>query len=593
MNAPLDRKRLDPVTLEVLRNALPAIAAEMAVDLQRTSYNMMIYEVQDYCCALLDADGRLICQNIGGVSHFVADLGVVIKDAVQRFGRDGFKPGDVLIMNHQRVAGQHLNNVCVYTPFFFEGALQGFAIVRAHWVDIGGMSTGTSAPGLVNDPWMEGLQLDQIKIYEAGVPDEKVLRIIRDNIRFPDASMGDLRSQMAACKLAERRLEELFARYGHDVLFGAVERIFDETEKKCRRIVATIPDGVYEADSFLDADGPDKNDVIPIRVKVIISGEDMTIDLTGCSMQRKSGINGRTLAAAYIAYKGLTGPLDNVNEGSFRALKVEIQEGNFMMARYPAPMASWSRGLPTVVDTILKALAGALPDTIPAAHMGNLGGSMTFYGVDAVTGRPYVLQTIEGGGWGARPYEDGVSTCVSVCQGDVRNSPIETIELKAPVLVERRSLREDSGGPGKFRGGLGIQTQMTNLLEGKWSLSNAGRRQCPPWGIAGGLNGRASLNYMRKAGEADLKPFDPVRTNCTPGTSVMVATAGGGGWGNPLDRPAEKVHLDVLEELVTLQSARDVYGVDIDPATHTLDAQATEARRARMRQDRKGSETQP
>ena len=203
---------------------------------------------------------------------------------------------------------------------------------------------------------------------------------------------------------------------------------------------ATIPDGTYEASSFLDADGPDKTDVIPINVKVTVAGEEMTIDLTGCSMQRKSGINGRTLAAAYIAYKGLTGPLDNVNEGSFRALKVEIQEGNFMMARYPAPMAAWSRGLPTVVDTILKALAPALPQKIPAAHMGNLGGSLTFYGVDDATGRPYVSQTIEGGGWGGRPYEDGESTCVSVCQGDVRNSPVETIELKAPVLVERRKI---------------------------------------------------------------------------------------------------------------------------------------------------------
>ena len=277
------------------------------------------------------------------------------------FRSEGFKPGDVIVTNHQRVAGQHLNNVCVYTPFFFDGALRAFAIVRAHWVDVGGNSTGTSAPGLVSDPWMEGLQLDQIKIHEAGVPDEKVLRIIRDNIRFQEASMGDLRSQMAACRLAERRLDELFARYGEDVIFGAVERVFDETERRCRRHVAAIPDGVYEASSFLDADGPDKSDVIPINVKVIVAGEEMTIDLTGCSMQRKSGINGRTLAAAYIAYKGLTGPLDRVNEGSFRALKVEIQEGNFMMARYPAPMAAWSRGLPTVVDTILRALAPALP----------------------------------------------------------------------------------------------------------------------------------------------------------------------------------------------------------------------------------------
>ncbi|HXF34710.1 MAG TPA: hydantoinase B/oxoprolinase family protein, partial [Candidatus Acidoferrales bacterium] len=213
--------RIDPVTLEVLRNALPAIADEMSVDLQRTSYNMMIYEVRDYCCALLDVEGRLISQNIGGVSHFVADLGVVIKDGMERYGRAGFKPGDVVVTNHQRVAGQHLNNICIYTPFFHDGVLEAFAIVRAHWVDVGGMSTGFGAASTVSDPWMEGLQFDQLKIYEAGVPDEKLLRVIADNIRFPEASMGDLRSQMAACKLAERRLEELFTRYGPETIRAA------------------------------------------------------------------------------------------------------------------------------------------------------------------------------------------------------------------------------------------------------------------------------------------------------------------------------------------------------------------------------------
>ncbi len=583
-----DKTTLDPVTLEVLRNALPAIANEMAVDLQRTSYNMMIYEVQDYCCALLDAEGRLISQNLGGVSHFVADLGVVIRDGLSRYGRDGFAPGDVLVTNHQRVAGQHLNNVCVYTPFFFDGVLQAFAVVRAHWVDIGGLSTGFSAASMVSDPWMEGLQLDQVKIHEAGKPDEKVMRIIRDNIRFPESSMGDLRSQLAACKLAERRLDELFTRYGTGTIYGALERIFDETERKCRNVVRAMPDGEYKADSFLDPDGPDKSLTVPIRVKVIIAGDDMTIDLTGCSLQRNSGINARTLAGPYIAYKALTGPLEPVNEGSFRALRVEIQEGNFMMARFPAVMAGWSRGLPTVVDTIVKALADAMPDRIPAAHLGTLGGSMTFFGKDPASGRNFVLQTIEGGGWGARPWEDGESATVSVCQGDVRNAPVETIELKSPVLVRQRALRSDSGGAGKYRGGLGMVTQMTNLAEGRWSASNAGRRQCPPWGIAGGGPGQASRNYVQTPGEGEMKPMDPVRMLSAAGTSVMVATAGGGGWGDPLERPAARVLDDVLDELVSIESARDTYGVAIDPATRRLDAGATDRLRAEKRAAKAG-----
>src|SRR5690606_19881348 len=208
---------LDPITLEVIRNALPAISDEMSTDLQRTSYNMMIYEVRDYCTALLDTDGSLISQNVGGVSHFVADLGAVIKDGIARYGLDGFFPGDVVMHNHQAVAGQHLNNVVIYTPAFHDGRLVAFAVVRAHWADIGGLSTGFGAAGAY-DPWSEGLQVDQLKLYEKGEPDHKVLKLIADNIRFPEAAMGDLRSQLAACRLGERRFAEILDRYGQDIV---------------------------------------------------------------------------------------------------------------------------------------------------------------------------------------------------------------------------------------------------------------------------------------------------------------------------------------------------------------------------------------
>ena len=555
--------KIDPVTLEVLRNGLPAIANEMSVDLQRTSYNMMIYEVQDYCCALLDVEGRLVCQNIGGVSHFVSDLGVVIKDAVAQHGRDGFAPGDVLITNHQRVAGQHLNNICVHTPFFFEGELLGFCIVRAHWVDVGGMSTGFGAMGLVNDPWMEGLQLDQIKLYEAGVPDRKVLKLISDNIRFPESSMGDLRSQMAACKLAERRLEELFARYGRDTVLYGIERIFDETEAKCRAIVQQIPDGEYEASATFDHDFNDRDKPIPLHVRVLVKGSDMMVDFTRCSPQVRGAINSRTLAGAYIAYKGITGPLQPVNEGSFRALQVEIQEGNIMMARYPAPMAGWSLILPTVVDMILKALAPALPDKMPAAHLGTLGGALAFFGFDEFKRRNFVLQTIEGGGWGGRPWEDGEDASVSVCQGDVRNAPVEAIELKTPVLIERRALRTDSGGAGKYRGGLGMETQARNLVEGRWNLSNAGRTIEPPWGLWGGKPGARAENLLRRPDESDFQPATVYRQFVPPDTRVIVRTAAGGGWGNPLERDPAAVLHDVIEGYVSVENARDDYGVMI------------------------------
>jgi N-methylhydantoinase B len=558
--------KLDIVTLEVVRNVLPAIANEMSWVLQRTSHNMMIYEVRDYCCALLDAKCRLLSQNVGGVSHFVAGLGDVIRDGVERYGEDNFRPGDVIITNHQRVGGQHLNNILIYTPCFEDGKLFGFAATRAHWMDVGGLSTGFGGPNAL-DPWMEGLQLDQIKLYEAGQLDEKVWRLIRDNIRFPDASRGDLKSQIAANRLAEKRLEEVLLRYGRATVEQAIERIFDQTEAGCRAVVQELADGVYEAQSLFAGSPLDGNRPVEIKVRVIVQGSGMTIDLTQCSPQRRAPINARTLAAPLIAYKALTMPTEPVNEGSFRALKVEIQEGNYMLARHPAAMASWGRTLPTVVDTIFLALEPVLRGNLPAAHMGVLGGPVVFIGNDPRTGQPFVTQSIEGGGWGGRPTGDGESASVSVCQGDVRNAPIEKMELRWPILVRRRELRQDSGGPGQYRGGLGLETEVEGLVEGQWSLTDMGRRQYPPWGIEGGKPGAPEATLMKLPAETAFQPVSVVRHMVPAGTRAVIATAGGGGWGDPLQRDPQLVKEDVVDGFVSVESAARDYGVVIDAET--------------------------
>jgi N-methylhydantoinase B len=573
---------LDPVTLEVIRNALPAVANEMAADLQRTSYNMMIYEVRDYCTALIDTKGALISQNVGGVSHFVADLGVLITDGLKRYGAKGFKPGDVVITNHQAVAGQHLNNIVIYTPYFYKGELLMFAMVRAHWIDVGGSSTGFGAGATVPDPWLEGLQLDQIKIYEEGKLDDKVFRILKDNIRFPESSLGDMKSQMAACRLAERRMDELLDKYSKETVLAAIEQIFNETEQKCRNIVAKLPDGVYEAEAMLDDDGVDKGVPLDIKVKVTIKGSDMIIDLSDCSKERKAGVNSRTYAGARVAYKALTGPLEPVNEGSFRACEVIIPEGNIMMARYPAPMASWSVIVPMVVDSIVRALAPAMPDKVPAGHHGLLGGTVVFFGVDPKTNRRFVIQSIEGGGWGGRPYEDGESGTVSVCQGDVRNGPIESIELKCPVLVQNRGLRMDSAGAGKYRGGLGLDVRVRNLVEGRWNFDNTRRSKCPPWGLNGGADAEYSDYMMKLPGQNDFETSFGTRKLVPAETEVIVRTGGGGGWGDPLEREPERVRYDVIEEYVSPESARDDYGVVLD-GKRNIDVAKTQALRASMR----------
>ncbi|MEN3279048.1 MAG: N-methylhydantoinase [Solirubrobacteraceae bacterium] len=552
-------RKVNPITLEVIRNALPAISDEMSADFERASYNMMIYEVRDYCCALVAPDGDLLSQNVGGVSHFVADLGVVINDAVERYGLDGFSPGDVLITNHQAVSGQHLNNVVIHVPVFVGDRVVCFATVRAHWVDIGGRST---AIGGVADPWMEGLQLDQLKIHEAGVPNETLLSVIRSNIRFPDASLGDLRSQIAACNLGARRVRELYEKYGDDVVEAAIEEIFAAAEQRCRHVVAQIPDGVYEAESLMDDDGV-TDDPIQLHARVEVSGSDMTIDLSGCSEQRPGAVNSRTWAAAFVAYKCVTTPQEPLTAGSFRALRVVIPEGNIMMARFPAPMAGWSNILPTTVDTILKALAPAIPDRIPAAHLGFLGGLLLFVARDPATDEPFIASSIEGGGWGGRPHEDGESACVSICQGDVRNAPIESVELRSPVVIEERALRCDSGGAGRWRGGLGVDTRVRTTVEGRWTLWMTGRRRCPPWGLSGGRNGEPG-GFLLQTPDSDA--FELVNVASHPvaaGTRAVIRTAGGGGWGDPREREPERVLADVRAGLISVEAAERQYGVAV------------------------------
>jgi len=324
---------------------------------------------------------------------------------------------------------------------------------------------------------------------------------------------------------------------------------------------------------------------VRIHAKVTIDQAkgDMVIDLSGCSSARKAGVNSRTLAGARVAYKSLTAPLEPVNEGSFNALKHVIPEGNIMMARYPAPMAGWSTIIPTVVDTIVKALAPAAKDRIPAAHLGTLGASVVFFGRNPKTGKAFVVQSIEGGGWGGRPTEDGESASVSVCQGDVRNGSIEAIEMKTPVLVERRGLRTDSGGAGKFRGGLGLDVHVRSFIEGRWNMHAPARIDNPPWGLWGGKPGNSSRYMIKLPGENAFHEKEANRYPTPPETEVIVRSNGGGGWGNPLERDPERVRSDVIEGYVSVEHARSDYGVVLSPKDYAIDNAATQKLRAERR----------
>jgi N-methylhydantoinase B len=550
---------IDPITVEIIRCALKAAANEMSAVLKKTAYNMMIYEVQDYCVSIVDHQGRTLSQNEGALPIFLADLGVAVEDGVAVYGLQNIRCGDVFLVNHPEICGQHLNNMVVYTPFFWEGQLLCFLAVRAHWIDVGGASTGFGS-SMTRDVYEEGLQIRSVKIYSAGEPNHEVLRLIEDNIRFPESSLGDLRAQIASCRTGEERLEQICRKYGGDRFQEAVQVIWDQTDKLVRESVRAIPDGIYEASSFLDDDGKDFSKTVPIKVKVQVAGDNLTIDFSGVSEQVPGFINCGSsggMAAARVAFKALTSPHGEVNEGSFRALKVVLPAGKLLSARRPAPIGGWSLSLPTVLDTILRALAPALPQQIPAAHKGDMGGYAIF-GSHPKTGRRYVCQNIMGGGWGGRPFEDGASAAVSMCQGDVKNTPIELQELYYPLLYERHALRSDSGGAGKFRGGIGVEVTVRPLCD-LFVSRNTDRIQCPPWGLSGGADGMTNLTLIRRNGKEEKLPGKFSHLLVKPGEIVTFLTAGGGGYGPASQRDADALRRDIALGYVSQEKANKDY----------------------------------
>ncbi len=576
--------KLDPATLEIVRGALIACSNEMGAVLSKTAYNPMVFEVQDFCIGLIDPKGQLLAQNSGGLPIFLADMGTAVQDGIEKFGLSGFEPGDAIVMNAPYVCGQHLNNVVVYTPCFLDNELVGFPAVRAHWLDVGGRRVGFGSVE-TTEIYEEGLQLRSVKIYRKGELDRDIWQIITDNVRFPESCLGDLRAQLAACRLGERRLAELFHRYGADTIRDCIEAMWNQSERLARLAVADIPDGEYKAESFMDNDGQDLQKTVPIRVTVRVHGEEMTVDFSEVADQVKGPINcgiSGGIAAARVAFKALTLPSHPVDEGCFRSLKVILPPGKFLSAEPPAALGLWSIPLPTVIDTVLAAFASAVPDKIPAAHKGEMGG-FAVYGTDEPTGRRFVCLNMMGGGWGGRPKGDGPSAAVSICQGDVRNTPIELLESRYPLFFERFCLRPDSGGAGRFRGGLGVELSVRSRYPAAVNF-NLERTKCAPWGLWGGKPGTVCDARVQKAHDSSWESVTKItRYPIFPESLVVFRTAGGGGWGDPLERDPEAVAADVREGYISAAAAAD-FGVVLDPATGNVDLKATERLRARLRE---------
>jgi len=570
----------DPVVTEIVRNGVIAVTEEMKTNLMRTAYNMIIYEALDFTTGLFTADGDTVSIGIG-LPSFIRGMANTVKAKIAHFGRENMKPGDIYVTNDAYTTGSHLYHMTFTLPIFHDGVLVGFSCCMAHWIDIGG-----TLGGMTTDIYSEGLQVPILKYQDQGKVNQDLVDIIRLNVRIPNRAMGDLRAQVTAVKTGERRFLQLIERYGRDEVLAAIAAIMDQAEAAARARTLTIPDGTYEAESFMDDDGVDIGRRVPIKVRVEVAGDEMTIDLTHIARQVRGFYNSGPSTAfgcAQMAYKCVTSPTDYpINDGAFRSLKVISPKGTVISAVRPAPMRLWMTYPMTVVDTVFKALAPAIPDRVIAGHHADLLTS-PFHGINPRTSEFFIANWGPlGGGWGAKRGEDGVSATVCMNDGDTHNSPIEQAEAKYPVLVEHYRLAQDSGGAGRYRGGLGID-RVVRARSAMTVNTQVDRAHCKPWGLDGGRDGAGNAVAIRLGGKwkDDFPNAKVLVAQLAGGDAYRMRSGGGGGYGDARARPAAAVAEDVRQGYVSAKAAKELYGVVVDAVTFAVDEKGTRRLRER------------
>ncbi len=523
-----DDFRLDAATLEVLRNALDATAEEMGAVLRRTAFSPNIKERMDASCALFDRHAQLVAQ----AEHVPVHLGTMLSALGPTLASvPPLNEGDVLVVNDPFIAGAHLPDVLFVSAVFARGQHLGYVAARAHHSDVGGMEPG-SMPGNSREIWQEGLVIPPVLMYRAGVLQGDIERLILANVRTPVERRGDLNAQLACLRVGERRLVELAAKYGVDVLLRGFDALLAYAERRMRHRIAGFKPGVYEARDALDDDGI-SDEPVPIVVSIRIDGDRMVLDFAGSADQRPGNINAvapMTHSAVYFALKVVTDSSIPANAGAFRPIEIRIPEGSVLDARSPAAVcAGNTETTQRVADVVLRAMAGCVPDRVPAASQGTMN-LIGIGGRDPRNGRPYAYVETIGGGQGGRPMgrgQDGIQCNMT----NTMNTPVEALEIGYPLQVERYELRDGSGGAGLHAGGLGVIRSLRVLdHEARVSLQSD-RRRFSPYGLHGGRPGERGRNrVVDAAGRSTDRPGKATMT-LLPGETVVVETPGGGGWG--------------------------------------------------------------
>lgn len=581
------QRAIDPITLEVIKNRLGNFADEAQIALLRSAYSTTVKEASDASCAIFDGRGETLAQAhlAGGAVHLGA-LAVMVKRLLEYFPVETLREGDILCTNDPYSGAHHLPDLIVVAPVMVNGKTIALTATMAHHQDVGDKVPG-STPSDSTDIFQEGLRIPPAKLYDGGVPNQTLFDIIEANVRTPEVVTGDIRAQLAACLTAKRRLLELIEEYGVDTVLDYTRELLDRAEAATRAKIAEIPNGTYEFEDYLDNDGIDLDRRMPVRVSVEVRDMELVVDFTGTSPQVRGPINSVpsvAIAATYYVVRVITDPNIPNNGGCYRPVQVKLPEDSLVNPRFPAPVAFRAITLRRIVDTLIGAMAQAVPDKVHAASNGH-PLNMALGGKHPSTGKPWVTAELGTGGMGARPTKDGIDS-IQTDTSNSANIPTEAVEMAYPLRITKFALRRDSGGAGKFRGGLGFEKEY-QVLSGPVSVTHRGERHyVPPWGLFGGMSAACSRSVIQR--QDGTEQVIPAKLTFTleEGDRLLLWTSGGGGYGDPLTRPARAVLDDVLDGKVSVEVARRDYGVVISSETGEMDENETEALRTQMAGDR-------
>ncbi|MFQ5538665.1 MAG: hydantoinase B/oxoprolinase family protein [Gemmatimonadota bacterium] len=575
---------VDPITLEVVCEGLIAIVREMRATMIRASYSPVIYEMDDFSCALFDPQGQMVAQSEDHPGH-VMPMPWSVRCAMEDLARD-IRPGDVILLNDPYRGGTHLNDVTMLYPVFEEGELFIFPAVRAHWADVGGMTPG-SYSGLSTDIYQEGVRIAPIKIYEEGRLARAAMTLILDNMRLPEDRKGDFQAMLGTCRVAEGRIRKLLSRYGRKTVLDCIALNLDRSERRLREKIAALPDGEYVYEDYLEFYQEGRFDPVLMRLTLTVNGNELVADFAGSSPQVPGVVNSTlatTGAGVFVAVKSTLDPEGPVNHGVFRPIRLRAPEASIVDVKLDAPAGAHGEVRKRAVSVMLGALAQVIPDLVS----GDLCGTSfpnAIGGYDERRQRSYVYYEAPAGGNGGFLEDDGSSAYCNVDFGNIRTiQPAESIEAGMPLLVERCELRRDSGGDGRTRGGLGMRREVRLLYgEGRYSVLSD-RAVIPPYGVAGAYSAApVTVSILRKDGEIEFPtPGKVTGYLLTAGDVVVMQSAGGGGFGDPLERDPERVRADVTAGYLTAERARERYGV-VFTGQGQVDQEHTRLLRSRLK----------